>query len=42
MLSTATNLYKFRSIRASGVDAVATETRISKATLYKYSPSKIY
>jgi AcrR family transcriptional regulator len=40
ILSTATNLFEFRGIHASGVDTIAAETRISKAPLYKYFPSK--
>jgi AcrR family transcriptional regulator len=40
ILLTTANLFEIRGIHASGVDTIAAESGITKATLYKYFPSK--
>lgn len=40
ILLTAANLFESKGINASGVDTIAAESGICKATLYKYFPSK--
>lgn len=40
ILATATDLFEYRGIQASGVDAIIAEAGIAKATLYNHFPSK--
>lgn len=40
ILSTATGLFYAKGIRAVGIDAIITESRVAKATFYRHFPAK--